>query len=618
MIFDLQFLTTKTTDSLTLISMNALRTGILLLYLCCISFPLFAELPDLLALRNTKELLPFRDVSERYVCLTIGKEGKKFQQIISEYAPTFSEFMATDSAMQAAFPYLCNSKKVIIGLFENADYASPKHFGISGEALKFIRALDQKTDVVLVVFGRPLALPYFMDNSTIIYSKFEHTKAQSQAGQALFGAIGIRKPLNMRGIEMTIHTGELIQPLSRLQFDVQPEAVGMSSRILNQIDLIAQNAISSKATPGCQVLVARHGKVVFNKAYGHYTYDRQVSVTDNSLYDVASLTKVLVTVPVLMQLVQAGKIDVNKKASEYLPDLKQSNKKDLTIKQILLHKAGLSPNMPGWFETFHTEELFRKYYMSAPSKSHPIQVTENVYAPKHHEDSLWSWVKNSPLSAQRRDGSYGYRYGDMGFFILKKICEKILQMPMNQYVETEFFEPLALQKMTYLPLQKHQKTQIVPSGYDPYFRKTTLQGFVHDYAAGMIGGVSGHAGIFSNAKDIAILMQIFLQDGYYGGKKYFTPEVISQFTSAQNPLSSRGLGWDKPRAYGKMNPASNSASAQAFGHRGFTGTCVWVDPRHELIYVFLSNRTFPSYKNQKLLGMKVRRRIHDVIYQAIK
>lgn len=597
--------------------MNTLRASILLL-LSFISFSVQAELPDLLALKNTKKILPFRDVSNRYVCLTIGKEGKKFQQMVSEYAPTFSEFMATDSAMKASFPYLCNSKKVVISLFENMDYASPKRFGISGEAIKLIQELDKKTEVALVVFGRALALPYFMDNSTILYSKSDTEKAQSRAGQALFGAIGVNKPLNTRGIETTIHRGELLKPLSRLQFDVQPESVGMSSKVLNQIDLIAQNAIESKATPGCQVLVARNGKVVYNKAYGHYTYDKKMNVTDNSLYDVASLTKVLVTVPVLMQLVQAGKIEVHQKASYYLPELRKTNKKNLTIQQILLHKAGLSPNMPGWFETFHTEDLFQKYYTASPTKKNTIQVTENIYAPKNHEDSLWSWVKKSPLSPKRRDGSYGYKYGDMGFFILKKVCEKVLQTSLNHYADKEFFSPLALQKMTYLPLQKHAKTQIVPSGYDPYFRKTTLQGFVHDYAAGMIGGVSGHAGVFSNAKDIAILMQVFLQEGYYGGKKYFTPQVIQQFTSAQKPWSSRGLGWDKPRAYGKLNPASNQASTQAFGHRGFTGTCVWVDPKYDLIYVFLSNRTFPSYKNRKLLGMKVRRRIHDVVYQAIK
>jgi len=577
-----------------------------------------AQFPDLLVVNNHKQLLPFQDVSVPYACVTIGQKGTKFRQTISEYAPTHTEFVETDSAIQTTFLHIAQYPKVIIGVFEDTAYASPNHFGISGKAIEWIRKLDKKTDLALVIFGRPQALPYFLENSTIIYSKLTSENQQSQVAQGIFGATSIPNQPIFHHFQSPIPQSVTLKPLGRLQFDVEPKMVGMSKNVLKKIDNIVQQAITSKATSGCQVLVARNGKVIFNKAYGHYTYENQQVVTENSLYDVASLTKVLATTSIVMKLLEEGKVDLDTKISEYLSDLQNTNKKNLTIRQILLHRAGLSYRMPGYPETFKDTLKFAQFYKSQPSKTHSLRVSENMYTYTNQEDSLWKWIKKTPLYPQRRDGNYAYKYGDIGFFILKRICEKVTQTPLEKYFEKHFLIPLALQKMTYLPLEKHPKSQIVPAGNEPYFRKTIPQGYVHDYAAGMVGGVGGHAGIFSNAKDIAILMQVFLQNGYYGGRKYFQQKTIKQFTSIQNNLSSRGLGWDKPRSYGKYNPASNSASRQAFGHRGFTGTCVWSDPKYNLTYVFLSNRTLPSSKNRKLQHLKIRRRIHDVIYSAIQ
>lgn len=563
-------------------------------------------------LNNDCALLPFYNLdSLDFSSVSIGaKKSDNFQDMLSNYS-RFEHYKINNEAdFDFVFPRVLKSKILVIGLFDD--------LGMEEKIIKFIHKVEKQTQVVLVVFGEIEKTIPFAGMAYLLCAENGSIKSQEDVPQILFGAKSTNATLTASlSPFMTQGMGFSIQSLGRLQYNYRAEELGFDTTVLNQIDKIAQEAIAIKATPSCQVLIVKAGNVVFQRSYGYFTYEKQHKVTNHSVYDVASLTKVLATVPTMMYLIQDSIIDLDEKISTYLPDLGSTNKSDLVLRKILTHQSGLRAEMPGWFETFGNQERFEKYYRSTASDSFSIKVSDDWYAHSNIEDSLWFWSKKKPLRRKYRGRDYKYRYSDMGFYILKTMSERLLQEKMNVFLDRNLYTSLGLGKMTYLPLEKYAQSTIVPSGYDSYFRKSDLQGYVHDYAAGLIGGVSGHAGVFSNANDIAILMQMFLQDGFYGGKRYFEPSLIKTFTQTQFAGNRRGLGWDKPRL-GERVTISKAASANTFGHTGFTGGCVWVDPDKELIYIFLSNRTYPNYKNRKLISNKVRLKIQDLIYQSLK
>jgi CubicO group peptidase (beta-lactamase class C family) len=571
-----------------------------------------AQNTKITVLNNDCGLLPFADLdSLSFSSLVIGSKGSDdFQEMLSNYT-RFEHYKINYKAdFDFVFPRVLKSKILVIGLFDD--------LGMEKEFLKFIGQVEKQTQIVLVVFGEVEKTIPFLGMPYLLCTGSKSVKTQENVPQILFGAKSTQATLTASlNSSLAQGMGFPIQSLGRLQYNYDAEKLGFDTTILNKIDNITQEAIDTKATPGCQVLVVKSGNVVFQRSYGYFTYEKQQKVTNHSVYDVASITKVVATVPTIMHLTQSGKIDLDEKISSYLPDLDSTNKSALVLRKILTHQSGLRAEMPGWFETFGNQSRFEKYYRSEPSDSFSIKVSDDWYARTEIEDSLWYWSKKKSLRRKYRGRDYKYRYSDMGFYMLKTMSEHLLREEMNVFLDKNLYASLGLGKMTYLPLEKYAQHTIVPSGYDSYFRKSDLQGYVHDYAAGLIGGVSGHAGVFSNANDIAILMQMFLQDGFYGGKKYFEPSLIKTFTQKQFKGNRRGLGWDKPRL-GERVAISKSASANTFGHTGFTGGCVWVDPDEELIYIFLSNRTYPNYKNRKLIQSKIRLRIQDLIYESLK
>lgn len=396
------------------------------------------------------------------------------------------------------------------------------------------------------------------------------------------------------------------------------DGVGLDPVKLHSIDSIANDAIAKGATPGCVVLVIKDEKIAYYKAFGHLSYITNQAVTTETVYDMASVTKICATTLSIMKLYDEGKIDLNKTLGDYLPWVKGSNKEKLTIENILLHQAGLVSYIPFYKELMDSTGNPKKgFFATTPSDSFSISVAQNMYMRTNWRDTMYKRIIESPLGK-----TSNYIYSDNDFIFLGKLVEAITGLTLNDYVKKEFYTPLGLATATFLPKNSLPTNRIAPTEEEKYFRLQLLSGTVHDPGAAMFGGVAGHAGLFSNAYDIAVLMQLLLNGGTFNGKKYLNKETINLFTTYQSTISRRGYGFDKPEKDNatKVEPyPCLSASAKTFGHTGFTGTCTWADPEKKLIYVFLSNRVnTEGGDNKKLLNMNVRTKIHETIYKALE
>jgi beta-N-acetylhexosaminidase len=383
------------------------------------------------------------------------------------------------------------------------------------------------------------------------------------------------------------------------------------------IDSIAKDAINKGATPGCVVLVAKDGNIIYHKAFGNFTYTEPKPVSVESIYDMASVTKICATTLSIMKLVDEGKININNKLGDYLPWVKGSNKQNLLLRNILTHQAGLVAYIPFFKETIDENgKPYSAIYSSKQNDSFGIRVAKNLFMRTSWRDTLYQRILQSPLGENNK-----YIYSDNDFIFLGKIVEAISGMPLDEYINKEFYIPLGLTTAGFKPLQKFNIDRIPPTEQEKNFRLQQLQGDVHDPGAAMFGGVAGHAGLFSSAYDIAVLMQLLVNDGSFNGKKILSKEVIDLFTAYQSKISRRGYGFDKPEKDNQTRAEPYpclSASAQTFGHTGYTGTCTWADPVNNLVFVFLSNRVNPEGgENKRLLNMNVRPKILEEIYRVI-
>jgi CubicO group peptidase (beta-lactamase class C family) len=403
--------------------------------------------------------------------------------------------------------------------------------------------------------------------------------------------------------------------VTRLEF-VFPEEIGIPSEKLKTIDSIALSGIDKRAYPGCQVVFALDGKIFYNKSFGHPRYEDTVKVTNGDIYDLASVTKVAATTLAIMKLVEEKKISLDEKLGTYLPELKGSNKQDLIIRDVMTHQAGLQAWIPFYLKTLHKGQPDPAIYQHHPSERYPLRVAEELYIRKDYPDLVYRAIMDAPLQPTR-----DYKYSDMGFYLLRRIIEKETGEPMEETLSASFYRPLGLSTTGYLPRKRFPASRIMPTEYDTIFRKQLIRGDVHDPGAAMLGGVSGHAGLFSDAVDLAVLLQLFLNNGEYGGKQYFLPSTIKEFTRVQFPANGnrRALGFDKPTLNSMSDgPSCKSASPKSFGHSGFTGTYIWADPENRLSYIFLSNRVYPDASNEKIVEMNIRTRIHQVMYDILE
>jgi CubicO group peptidase (beta-lactamase class C family) len=487
----------------------------------------------------------------------------------------------------------------VIVQVNDADLGNP-------DVLDFISSNQKNKNVIVAAFGNGSVLGKLdVITAPVIWTERVSLVSAMYSAEAIFGGIAISQKLT-KNYSAVYKTGMGFTTYkTRLQYTV-PEEAGINAANLQGIDKIAQEAIREHATPGCVVLVAKDGKVIFNKAYGYHTYDNVMPDKLTDIFDLASMTKVSATTMETMQLTDQGKLSLEKTLGDYIPLARKSNKNNIQIREVLLHQAGLIPDIQSF------EKVKPADHSTDSSAAYPTKVSDHYYLRKdYYKDVMFPEMLSSPLKTRGQ-----YVYSDVSMLFMQEVVENITAVPLNVYVQQNFYNPLGMQTAGFLPLYRFTPDRIIPTENDKEYRMSLLDGYVHDPTSALLGGVAGHAGLFGSANDVAILYQMVLNRGSYGGTQYFKPEVVDLFTSKQSPVSRRGLGFDRWDPIAERHYPSKLASDQAYGHTGFTGTCIWVDPKYNLVYVFLSNRVNPSVAS-KLLSLNIRPRIQDVVYEAI-
>jgi beta-glucosidase-like glycosyl hydrolase/CubicO group peptidase (beta-lactamase class C family) len=572
---------------------------------------------SLTVIKNEKQFLPIRNIENKKIAyFSLGDDtGDHFVSMLKNYGKVdvISE-NNTAELIEKLKPY----NLVVIG-FHKSNAHPWKSYEFSLKELVQLQEVARTKRVVLAVFASPYSLlqvKSFTNIESIVVSYQNSKTAQELTAQLLFGALNAKGKLPVSINNVFVEGfGLSTQGLNRLGYSI-PEDVGLSSEKLKAIEMTIDTIIKQKMAPGVQVLVARNGKVVYQKSFGHHTNDQKIKVKNSDVYDVASLTKILASLPLLMKAEEEGEISLNSSLQEMLPFFKNSNKDTITVKEILSHHGRLKSWIPFYKDTQDsiTGKNLKQFYQSKRSNKFKIKVAEKIYLSKSYKDSIHKYIKEA---AQRKKS--GYKYSDLGYYIFKEVLEDKYKEPLASLVDKGFYHSLGANRMTYLPLLKFNKSEIVPTEKDDYYRNQLLHGNVHDMGAAMLGGVGGHAGLFSNANDIAKIMQMYLQKGFYGGKRYLKTETIHKFNKRyfSEEKVRRGLGFDKPQLNPNIKATCGCVSDKSFGHSGFTGTYTWADPASGIVYVFLSNRVYPTVDNDGLVKTNMRTKIQQIIQDAI-
>jgi beta-glucosidase-like glycosyl hydrolase/CubicO group peptidase (beta-lactamase class C family) len=571
--------------------------------------------------KNENKVLPLERLDTLKVAsVAIGTmENTYFQKQLNYYSAVdhfhVSEMNPTDQ--QVLLKKLEEYNLVILSV-HNTSSLPQRNFGLKKADLDFVNSLADRNNVVLNVFANPYSLAKFqnIDNiKAVVVAYQEGELFETAAAQAVFGGVEYQGKLPVSvGENFPVGTG-IKTKVSRLAY-VKPQDVNINEVYLEKIDSVVNDGIRRKAFPGCQVLAIKDGKVFLNKSYGYHTYSKKEKVKGTDLYDVASITKIAATTPMLMQLYGQGVVQIDERLSDYLPALRLTNKKNLIIRDVLAHQARLTPWIPYYLKTIDNKGPLDDMYAKEISEEYPVRVAENMFLKKDYDFMIRKEIFESDLNESK-----DYKYSDLGFILMYFALENLMNQPYEQLTHDSLYAPLGMNFTSYLPKEKFDKKQIIPTEKDKKFRMQLIHGDVHDQAAAMLGGVCGHAGLFSNANDLAKLMQLYLNEGHYGGKSYFPSSVMNEFTLRQFPLNEnrRGLGFDKAWVEDNdRSPVCESAGMNSFGHSGFTGTLAWADPDNGLIFVFLSNRIHPSMDNKKLIRLNIRSQIHEFLYKAVE
>jgi beta-N-acetylhexosaminidase len=602
-------------------------------------------------LENSGGMLPLRRLDTlKIATVVIGDTlPDEFQNTIDLYMPSRHFNISRDATAKSYLELLgqLDSFNLVIAGLSNTEMRASRNFGIRENSILFLNSLSTLTPTVVTVFASPYSLSQFEfgENLKALLMAYEDRDlVRSLAAQLIFGGIQAKGKLPVSaGDRYTSGYGLQTGPATRLRYGL-PEEAGMDSRLLYRIDSLALDAINAKATPGCQILAARNGLVFYHKSFGYHTYRRRDTVRWDDLYDVASVTKIAATLPVLMQLSQEGRFSVDDSLGKYLPYLDTCDKGGLLVRDVLSHHAGLPPWIPFYYSTLEpmdadqdliSNKLSSEYpfrlaghiflnknlqyvngaYARKYSEQFPIKVAEGLYMNRDYTDSIMNSIIRSKLREKKE-----YLYSDLGYYFLLPVMEELIGMPLEQYVRERIYLPLGADYTGYLPLEHFAADRIVPTENDLFFRKQLLRGYVHDPGAAMLGGVAAHAGIFSNANDLAKIMQMYLNRGRYGGMDFIADTIIDRFNTCIHcdEGNRRGIGFDKPEMdFEKEGPTCQCVSPSSFGHSGFTGTLVWADPDTGILYIFLSNKIHPDQDNPKLVEMNVRTNIQQVLHDAI-
>lgn len=482
-----------------------------------------------------------------------------------------------------------------------------------------IAALDRSA---VIWFGNPYGvarLDMTKKPTALLVAYQDNNYTQQVAVQVLFGAIGAsgKLPVTVNS-NYPVGTGIKTPGNIRLQFGF-PENAGLSSvRLISKVDSIVNAGLDTLAFPGCQVLIARRGIVVLDKCYGFHLYDSTEAVTENDLWDLASVTKVSAATPSLMLLDDRGLFDIDKTLGDYLPWFRFSDKGDMVLREMLAHQAGLKAWIPFWKSTLENDSTFRKgIFSDYANRKYALPVTDSMYMNRHYLKDMFREIRDSPVGEKK------YVYSDLTFILAAEIIESLTDSTIDKFAPANIYRPIGAFNITYKPLEKYSKERIVPTEYDSLFRKQLLRGTVHDEGTAMLGGVSGHAGLFATGNDLLKLVEMYRRGGEYGGVRILSSEVLKKFTAVQFPENDnrRALGFDKPMLRNDTLPAEEaypcpSASPGSFGHSGFTGTFIWCDPDEEISYVFLSNRVYPTRNNSLLSDLSIRGKILQAVYDS--
>ncbi len=564
---------------------------------------------------NLDHRLPLRDWNYKKVAsVSIGINGvSSFQKNISMfeemdffYQPNENKERAFDNLMETLAGY----DLVIIDLHGMGRQAA-KDYNVTEDARKFIEALSGRTKVVLVVFGNAYSLHNFDFMPWVLQAYEDNETSNLTAANALFGAEKVSGRLPVTASKtFKAETGFMSDTIYRLKLSI-PEDAGVKAADLRHMDDICQKGIDAKAYPGCQLLVVKDNKVIWNKCYGTPFYETTEKVKPTDLYDLASITKVAATTMAVMKLYEQKKLDLNKTVGDYLTLPKDATIKNLKIRDVLTHQAGLRAFIMFYKPTIDSN--FTKYYRRVPEPDFSTQVADSLYIRNDYPDSMWSIINHSAVAENPK-----YVYSDNDFYIMQKIVEKLTGQKLDDYVYHTFYQPMGLTRIGFKPLSRFKRERLMPTENDTIFRKQIVQGHVHDPGSAMYGEVAGHAGVFSNAFDLAALFQMLLNNGTYNGKRFLDTATIKLFTARQSKISRRGFGFDKPEPdVTKASPCYDGTPLATFGHTGFTGTCVWADPTNNLTYIFLSNRVYPNAENALLVKMGIRTDLQEIIYKAL-
>ena len=590
-------------------------------------------------LENKEEILPFTHLDKkRFGVISVGRQNaQSFVKRLQEYAPIENvsrlNAQSTDKEIKGIVDVISHSTQTIIAIFSD----NKEEIQLAEKILK------KATGKILVFFTSPYTIPKYeeltAEADAIIVAYENNPVMQECAAEVLFGGSSADGKLPVSTGKYPQGSGIFI-PECRLGHAF-PEEVDMDSRILSRIDSIVQEGIDSMAFPGCQIIITRHKKIIYDRAFGYFDYEKKRPVSTNDLYDLASITKAMGTLPAIMWLNDHEQVSLNAPLCFYLPEMRDYGLSAITLRQTLMHESGLpagislrrllidpdsysAPLLKRGRDSEYPIQVDKDWFVqkdcrlkpwlfhNKTSRSYPLHIAEELYASPSLPDSIWHKILSVSKSDRR------YRYSDLNFVILQKLTERVSGEPLDRFIDRRLLQPIGAYHTTFRPREKFPITDIVPTENDRLFRRQLVVGYPHDELACFIGGVSGNAGLFSNARDMAKILQMLQNNGTYGLEDYFEPTTVLRFTTDKSSLSRRGLGFDKPDTDSpEKSPTCEEAPQSVYGHTGYTGTAFWVDPDNDIIYIFLSNRVYPHRWNTRLFDMNIRTRIQSVIYQSL-
>lgn len=581
---------------------------------------------SLTVLKNQNDIIPLKELDKlKIASVTFGEDEKNpFQVMLAKYTEIANYTINSNTSNEESLQILAQLSRynlVIFGITETKLWPS-RRYGITDQQI-FIseKLIDSGQKIIAAYFGNPYSLKFFPSINkaeSLIISYQDDKIVQELTAQLIFGAIGANGKLPVSiSTEYPLNSGLEINPIGRLKYTI-PEESGINSKYLNfKIDSLVQLGISKKAFPGCQVLISVNGKIILEKSFGYHTYENKTEVTNNTLYDLASITKISGALPVLMKLYDEKAISLNKPIVNIFPEFEKTDKSSITLKEILTHTSRLQAGIPIWLESLKTGKIRQGIFNSFPTEKFSTRVSSNLYLDNSFKSEIIAEIAKSKLRTKTE-----FHYSDPGFAILPTLIERVTSQNFIEKLDKEFIKPLGATTLCYNPYKVFQLDRIAPSEFDQKFRKELIHGYVHDEMAAMQGGISGNAGLFGTANDLAKLMQMYLQKGYYGGMNYISEQTIHEFTKNNYSDSNvnRALGFDKQKPISQLRDNSLPVAAvgkDSYGHTGFTGTFVWNDPKYNLIFIFLSNRIYPNRNNVELSNLNIRSEMQKEIYKSL-